>query len=79
MAEKRSLIKRIVSLYVDGFKGMGSLGKSLWILLIVKLILLFAVMKLFFFPDFLSTNFDSDEERAQYVRSALAPASEEEK
>ena len=59
-------------LYVDGFKGMGGLGKALWALILVKLVLIFLVMKLLFFPNFLSTNFDTDAERAQYVRKVLA-------
>ena len=59
-------------LYVDGFKGMGGLGKALWALILVKLVLIFLVMTLLFFPNFLSTNFDTDAERAQYVRKVLA-------
>ena len=59
-------------LYVDGFKGMGGLGKALWALILVKLVLIFLVMKLIFFPNFLGTNFDTDTERAQYVRKVLA-------
>ena len=49
-------------LYVDGFKGLGGLGKALWALIAVKLVLMFLVLKLFFFPDFLGTNFDTDTE-----------------
>lgn len=62
---------RVVDLYVDGFRSMKSTGRTLWLLIILKAILLFAVMKLFFFPDLLATNYDTDAERAQAVRSSL--------
>lgn len=57
-------------MYVDGFRSM-TVGRKLWMLIIAKLVLFFLVLKLFFFPDILSTNFDTDEQRADAVRSAL--------
>ena len=72
MDKERNLIRRMAMLYVDGFKGMGGLGKALWALILVKLVLIFLVMKLIFFPNFLGNNFDTDTERAQYVRKVLA-------
>lgn len=65
-----NLLQRIIDLYVDGFRNM-TVGKSLWLLIIIKLFLIFIVLKLFFFPNFLNTNFSTDEERAQHVRSEL--------
>ena len=73
----KGLIEGITNMFSglgDGFKGLGGLGKALWALIAVKLVLMFVVLKLFFFPDFLGTNFDTDTERAQYVRSVLAPS-----
>ena len=57
---------RIYRFYRDGFKSM-TLGRTLWKIIIVKLIIMFAVLKLFFFPDFLQTRFATDEQRADYV------------
>lgn len=68
---KPSLARRIIDLYVDGFRNM-TVGKTLWAVIIVKLILIFALLKLFFFPNFLSTNFSDDAERAEYVRGVLS-------
>jgi len=65
-----NLIRRIIDLYIDGFRNM-TVGKSLWILILIKLFLIFVVLKLFFFPNFLNSNFSSDEERAQHVRTEL--------
>lgn len=74
--EKPSLARRIIDLYVDGFRNM-TVGKTLWAVIIVKLILIFALLKLFFFPDFLSTNFGDDAERAEYVRGVLSSGNDE--
>ncbi|PIE59814.1 MAG: DUF4492 domain-containing protein [Desulfobulbus propionicus] len=57
---------RIFWFYYTGFRQM-TLGKTLWKVMIIKLIIMFGVLKLFFFPDFLATNFDTDRQRADYV------------
>lgn len=65
-----NLINRIIDLYIDGFKNM-TIGRSLWILIIIKLFIMFAILKLFFFPNILDSKYDNDEERAQHVRNEL--------
>lgn len=67
---KKLRIRKIFDMYADGFRSM-TVGRSLWIIIIVKLVFIFAVLKLFFFPDLLSTGYDTDAERAQAVRSTL--------
>lgn len=62
--------RRVVDLYVDGFRSM-TVGRKLWMLIIIKLIFIFGVMKLFFFPDLLSRDYDNDTDRADAVRSSL--------
>lgn len=64
------LLKRIYTFYADGFKSM-TVGRYLWLLIIVKLFILFFVMKLFFFPDLLQRDYDNDEQRVQAVRTHL--------
>ena len=64
------LKSKAVAMYVDGFRNM-TVGRKLWLLIFIKLIVLFLVLKVFFFPDLLSVNFSSDTERADAVRSAL--------
>ena len=64
------MIKRIIRFYVEGFKSM-TVGKTLWALIILKLFIMFAILKLFFFPNFLSSNYDNDDDRAQHVRNEL--------
>ena len=65
-----TVIKRIIRFYVEGFRSM-TVGKTLWVLILLKLFIMFAILKLFFFPNFLSTNFDNDDDRARHVRQEL--------
>ena len=44
------MLNKIVLFYVDGFKNLSSLGKKLWLIIIIKLVVIFAVLKVFFFP-----------------------------
>ena len=55
------LLYRIYDLYADGFRNM-KIGKTLWTIIIIKLIIIFAVLKVFFFPDFLGQNAKEGEE-----------------
>ena len=48
-----------------------TVGKKLWIIILIKLFVFFVIMKLFFFQDFLETRFDTDEERSEYVLEQL--------
>ena len=62
---KKNLIW-ILHFYYDGFRSM-TVGKNLWIILILKMAIIFLVLKLFFFPDFLNEKFNSDKERSDYI------------
>jgi hypothetical protein len=63
-------MNRIIRFYYDGFREM-TVGKKLWIIVIIKLILFFAIMKVCFFPDFLHTRFNTDRDRSEYVLDNL--------
>lgn len=63
-------LRKIYLLYVDGFRNM-TVGKKLWALVIIKLAIIFFVFKLFFFPNILQENYDSDEDRARAVAEQL--------
>ena len=64
------VFKNVYQFYSLGFKNM-TLGKRLWTIIILKLVIMFLVLKLFFFPDFLKTNFKTDEERSNHVIEQL--------
>ena len=64
------VLKNIYRFYADGFRSM-TIGRKLWLIIGIKLFVFFVILKLFFFPDRLSRDFDTDEERAQHVRTTL--------
>ena len=64
------LIKKVFNFYYEGFRSM-TVGKRLWIIILIKLFIIFAIFKLFFFPDFLKTNFKTDQQRSNYVLEQL--------
>lgn len=70
MAHIGNKIRSIVDFYVDGFKNM-TVGKKLWAIIFIKVIILFFVFKLFFFPDLLKENYDNDDDRARAVATEL--------
>ncbi len=63
-----SMIRQVINFYRDGFKNM-RLGKTLWLVVIVKLVIIFAVIKLLFMPDILSERADGNE--ADYVSTQI--------
>lgn len=63
-------IRNVYTFYRDGFRSM-VVGKTLWKIIFIKLFIMFAVLKVFFFPNFLATNFSSDAERAEHVLGNL--------
>ena len=60
---------RAFHLYYDGFRSM-TLGKTLWTVILVKLFIMFAILKVFFFPNFLSSHAEKGGE-ADFVASEL--------
>ena len=64
------LLYKILKFYIDGFRSM-TVGKTLWIIIGIKLFVMFAVLRVFFFPNFLKSNFDNDSERSEYVIEQL--------
>lgn len=66
---KRNFIVRIFYFYLEGFSSM-TLGKTLWTIIIIKLFILFFILKLFFFPNFLGKQ-KTEEQKQNYVGNEL--------
>jgi hypothetical protein len=64
-------LTRIFSFYFNGFRNMSKWGRQVWIIILVKLFIMFIILRIFFFPNFLKTNFNSDSERSQHVLEEL--------
>lgn len=47
------------------------LVRTLLFIVALKLFLMFAVLKVFFFPDFLKERFDTDEQKSEYIGRSL--------
>jgi len=70
---KNSIFHRVIDLYYDGFRSM-RLGRTLWAIILIKLFIIFVVLKIFFFPNFLKQHADGDE--AGFVASELVERSQ---
>lgn len=58
---------RVWSFYIDGFRNMTT-GRVLWAVIIIKLFIMFFILKLFFFPNFLK---GSESEKGEQVTDEL--------
>ena len=65
---KKNFLSKVFHLYYDGFRSM-TLGKTLWAIILIKLFIIFVVLKLFFFPNFLKQHAGGDE--PSYVANEL--------
>jgi hypothetical protein len=65
------VLNRFFRFYYEGFREMPKWGRRVWIIIIIKLFIMFAILKIFFFHDFLKTKFDNDKQRSEYVLDQL--------
>lgn len=49
----RNLVTGIWQFYVEGFRSM-TLGRTLWLIIAIKLFIMFFILLLFFFPNYLN-------------------------
>jgi hypothetical protein len=63
--------RNLILFYYEGFRDMPDWGKKVWLVILIKLFIIFLVLKVFFFPDLLKTGFRSDAERSSYVRNQI--------
>ena len=66
-----NVIQRVWKFYLSGFRDMSNWGLQVWIIILVKLFIMFVILRIFFFPDFLNSNYNSDEERSEHVMEVL--------
>jgi len=65
------IIRKIGLFYINGFKTMPKWARTVWVIILVKLFIMFFILKLFFFPNYLKKNFNTDEERISYIIEQL--------
>ena len=69
LRENMNLLNTIFHFYLDGFRQM-TLGRTLWALILLKLFIMFAILRLFFFRPAMRGM--SDEQKQQHVATQLA-------
>lgn len=63
------MVARVWRFYRDGFRQM-TWGRVLWLIILLKLLVMFAVLRVFFFPDFLGES-AADGDKGGYVSNEL--------
>lgn len=63
-------LKNIFYFYIDGFKNM-KLGKTLWKIIAIKLLLIFLLMNYFIYDKSIKTEYKTYEEKSQFVYENL--------
>ena len=66
----KHLILNIWQFYRDGFRSM-TLGRTLWLIILIKLFVMFFILRLFFFPDFLKRAADGGEKDGYVSRELI--------
>lgn len=72
--EKQNFFYRVFDLYYDGFRNM-RLGRTLWVIILIKLFIMFAILKVFFFPNFLKEHAEEGAE-PDYVATEMIDRAE---
>ena len=70
-----NIFVRIFRFYYDGFRSM-TIGKTLWAIILIKLFIMFAILKVFFFPNDLK-EYKTPEEKSKYVIENLTTNKEQ--
>ncbi len=64
----KRIILAIWNFYRDGFKNM-TWGKQLWLLILLKAVILFLILRIFFFKPIMAGK--TDEQKSEYVGTQL--------
>ena len=71
--KNNSIPLKIWRFYMEGSRNM-TLGTTLWAIILIKLFIMFFILRLFFFPNILQQKYDTDEERAnQVIENLITP------
>jgi hypothetical protein len=71
MKQFSSLLYSLFHFYYDGFRNLSGWGKKVWLIILVKLFIMFAILRIFFFQDFLNKNYHTDKDKSEHVLEQL--------
>ena len=61
---------KILKFYTHGFASM-KLGKTLWAVILIKLFIIFVLLKFFIFDENLDSKFETDQEKIDFIYKNL--------
>jgi len=61
------MLKRILFFYIDGFKNLSDLGRKLWVIIIIKLVVIFVVIRAFLMPT-LDSKIPKEQQKELYIK-----------
>jgi hypothetical protein len=73
----RITLNKLIRFYYNGFREMSLWGKRAWLVILIKLFIIFVILRIFFFPDLLKKNFSNDAERGNFVRNQILNSKQE--
>lgn len=65
----KKVLSNIWFLYYDGFRNM-TLGRTLWLIILIKLFIMFFILRLFFFPNYLN-KLSTEEDKSEFIGNEL--------
>lgn len=65
------IVKRIYNFYAEGFKNQSRTSRQLWAIILIKLFIMFVVLRIFFFQNELKTKADTQEQKSEIVLQNL--------
>ena len=65
------VFRKIFNFYYDSFRSINKLGVRLIIIIMIKLFIMFVILKILFFPDFLVSKFKNDKQKSEYILDQL--------
>jgi len=71
-----SILYQLFNFYYDGFRNISDWGRKVWIIIIIKLFIMFVILRIFFFQDFLHKNYANDKQRSEHVMDQLINSSD---
>ena len=68
-----NLCKRVFKFYYDGFRSM-TVGKTLWIIILIKVVIIFCVLRIFFFKPALRSYKTPEAKAEKVIENLTTPA-----
>lgn len=65
------MLRKVYQFYLEGFRNMSISSRKLWVIILIKLFIIFAILKVFFFPDFLNSKYKTETEKSDHVIEQL--------